>query len=158
MTAVLFAFAWLQHDLWKKDAETAKPAARPRILFVENRLILSAKENEPLRLAFGVMNNGNADATVTFKDQTYYLGTDPSQKSFKHQTFPPEEFVVAAVPNAIYRSEMRFDFLLTPEKLAALNSGKARLFFFARGEYRDESTRRTHFHFLPCMIRTFRAI
>ena len=34
---------------------------------------------------------------------------------------------------------MRFDFRLTPEKLAALKAGTARLFFFARGEYRDEA-------------------
>jgi hypothetical protein len=32
---------------------------------------------------------------------------------------------------------MRFDLRLTPDKLDALKSGKARLFFYARAEYRD---------------------
>jgi hypothetical protein len=118
-----------------------KPAAppRPRILFVENRLILPSSPNEPLRIALGLMNRGDADGTVTLKDRTYYFSTDPTQKRFKYQASTSVETPVLAVPNAIWRGEMRFDFQLTPEKLAALKAGAARLFFFARCEYRDEA-------------------
>jgi hypothetical protein len=114
---------------------------RPRILFTASYLILPATENEPLRLAFGLVNQGDADGTVTLKDRTYYFSADPSQKRFKYQTCSPEEISVPALPNTYYSGEMRFDFRLTPERLAALNSAKARLFFFARGEYRDESNK-----------------
>jgi hypothetical protein len=138
---VLSFFAWLQNDLWKKDAEAAKPVARPRILFANSRLVFPANESDPLRIALSLTNHGNTDGTVTIKDQTYSFTTHSSQKSFKYATSPAQEIRVAAIPNAIYEGELRFDFRLTPEKLSALNSGKARLFFFARGEYRDESNK-----------------
>lgn len=141
--AALSFFAWLQDYLWKQDAEAAKQATatlpRPRILFVEDRLIPPSNENEPVRIAFGLMNRGDADGTATIKDRTYYFSTDPSQKRFKYQTSSPEVIRVAAIPNAIWRGEMRFDFRFTAEKLAALKSGAARLFFFARGGYSDEA-------------------
>lgn len=138
--AVISGFCWYQDTLWKKDETASKPAApvkRARVLFVETKLIVPAKEDDPVRIAFGLMNTGEADATVTLKDRTYYFSTNPEQTVFKYQPAPAEEIPVSAIPNAIWRAEMRFNFRLTREKLDALKSGKARLFFYARGEYRD---------------------
>jgi hypothetical protein len=115
------------------------PVARPHIMFVENRLVLPPVDNEPLRISFGLMNRGGADGIFSLKDRTYFFSTDPSQKRFEYQPASSEEASITAVPNAIWRGEMRFGFDLTPEKLAALKSGDARLFFYARGAYRDEA-------------------
>ena len=52
---------------------------------------------------------------------------------------PSEEVQVPAIANAGVRGEMRYEFEMTAEKLDALNAGKARLLFFARGQYTDES-------------------
>ncbi len=114
---------------------------RPRILFTASSLILPPNENKPLRLAFGLVNRGDADGTVTIKDRTYCFSVDPSEKRFKYLPCSPQEISVPALPHTHYSGEMRFDFRFTPEKLAALKSGKARLFFFARAEYRDESNK-----------------
>lgn len=121
---------------WGPSSES-KPAKHARVLFVEKKLILPTKEGDPVRISFGLMNIGNSDATVTLKDRTYYFSTDPAQTVFKFQPAPAVEIPVSAVPNAIWRAEMRFDFQVTPEKIEALKSGKARLFFYAHGEYRD---------------------
>jgi len=139
--AVIGACCWYQDMLRKEDAakKRAEPANHARVLFVETRLILPAKDGDPVTIAFGLMNTGNADATFTLKDRTYYFSVDPTQTVFKYQSTPPEEMPISAIPNAVWRAEMRFDLRLTPEKLDALNSGKARLFFYACGEYRDAS-------------------
>jgi hypothetical protein len=114
---------------------------RPHILFTASSLILPANESEPLRLAFSLVNRGDANGTVTIKDRTYCFSVDPSEKSFKYLPRSPQEISVPALPNTHYKGEMRFDFRFTPEKLVALKSGKARLFFFALGEYRDGSNK-----------------
>ena len=136
--AVIGGFAWYQDRLWKRDQTAATLSAkRPRILFVENRLILPDKGDGPLRLAFGLMNTGDADAVFKIWDRTYFFSVDPAKTTFEYQPAPPEEMPVAAIQNAVWRGELRFDFQLTKEKLDALRDGKARLFFYARGEYRD---------------------
>ncbi len=132
---VLAGIASMQ-SAWGPSSES-KPAKHARVLFVEKKLILPTKEGDPVRISFGLMNIGNSDATVTLKDRTYYFSTDPAQTVFKFQPAPAVEIPVSAVPNAIWRAEMRFDFQVTPEKIEALKSGKARLFFYAHGEYRD---------------------
>ena len=117
--------------------DRVEQARRPRVLFVENRLILPTKESDPVRVAFGLMNTGNTDAVVRIWDRTYFFAVDPTDSTFAYQPAPPEEISISAIPNAIWRGELRFDFRLTKGKLVALNSGRARLFFYARAEYRD---------------------
>jgi hypothetical protein len=85
------------------------------------------------------MNTGNGDAVVTIWDRTYFFSTHPEQAEFPFKSSPPEEVQVPAITNAVVRGEMRYAFEMTAEKLDALNTGKARLFFFARGQYTDES-------------------
>ncbi len=108
-----------------------------RVLFVETRLILPTAESDLVRISFGLMNVGDIDAVVTIRDHTYFFSTDPQQTVFAYISAPAEEMLIRAIPNAIWHAEMRFDFRLSREKLEILGSGKARLFFYARGEYRD---------------------
>lgn len=121
---------------WISPSES-KPIKHARVLFANKKLIFPTNEGDPVRITFGLINVGDADATVTLKDQTYYFSIDPTQTIFKFQSFPADEILVSAIPNAIWQAEMRFNFQMTPEKLKALKIGKARLFFYARGEYRD---------------------
>ena len=115
----------------------------PRVLFVETKLIIPVETNQSLRISFGLMNIGDSDAIFSMRDHTYYFCTDPTQTVFKYQVTPPEDWAISAIPNAIWHGEIRFDFQLTPEKLIALRCRKARLFFYARGEYRDGTGRTT---------------
>ena len=115
----------------------ASPVNNAQVIIVEKKLILPANEDDPVRISFGLMNIGDTDATVTLKNHTFYFSTDPAQKVFKHQPNPAVEIPVLAIPNAIWRAELRFDFRLTAEKLEALKGGEARLFFYAKGEYQD---------------------
>jgi hypothetical protein len=143
----IFALAFYCVHQWVRFLEKSPTTAiesegaskRARVFYVENKLILPEKEGEPLRVAFGVMNRGDADATLTLKDHTFFYTVDPTQTVFKYQPHAPVEMPIPAIPNAKWDAELRFDFKLTPEKLDALRTGKARLFFYARGEYRDES-------------------
>jgi hypothetical protein len=138
--AVVGGGCWYQDLLWKRDKaakKLAEPPMRARVLYVETRLILPTKAGEPVRVTFGLINTGNADATFTLKDRTYFFSLDPTQTVFKYQPTPSEEMRISAIPNAVWRAEMRFDLDLPPDKLEALNTGNARLFFYARGEYRD---------------------
>lgn len=123
---------------WWPSSEN-KPTKHARVLFVDKKRILPEKEDDPVRISFGLVNTGNTDATVTLKDRTFYFSIDPAQTVFKFQSSPAIEIPVSAIPNAIWRAEMRFDFRVTPEKIDALKSGKARLFFYAHGKYRDET-------------------
>ena len=134
--------AWWPHqpynsvnpDSQRNDSGASKPAPlakQARILFVDKKLILPEKEGDPVRISYGLVNTGNADATVTLRDSTFYFSTNPVQTVFKYQPNLAEEVQVSAIPNAVWRGEMRFNFQLTRDKLEALNSGKARLFFYA---------------------------
>jgi hypothetical protein len=84
---------------------------------------------------FILRNSGDIEATGNLSDVTYYFSLNPSQNSFAYQHSEPVNFTVA--PDAEFNGQMRFEFDLTNEKLAALTDGRARLFFFARGEYKD---------------------
>src|ERR1700730_9845878 len=141
--AVIGATCLYQDSLWRKDASkqiAQQPSRHAHVLFTEIRLVLPEKDSDPIRVTFGLMNTGDADAVFTIKDRTYYYTEDPNQTVFEYQRSPAEEVTLSAgVPTGVWRAEMRFDFRLTPEKLDALKSGKARLFFYARTEYRDST-------------------
>ena len=139
---ILGGFAWYQDRLWKNDEARARaepPAKSARVLFVESRLLLPPQGSGPVAISFGLMNTGNADAVVKIWDRTYFFSVHPEQTVFPYQSSPPEKVHVPAIPNAIVRGELRYRFEITPEKLDALKAGKARLFFFARGQYSDGS-------------------
>ena len=105
-----------------------KQRAAPAHSFYQESSDSPRERSEPLRLAFGLMNREDADGTVTIKDRTYSFTTDSSQERFKVSESPPEDIRVTAIPDAVYEGELRFDLRLPPEKLAALRSGKSRLF------------------------------
>lgn len=110
-----------------------------RVLFVDSRLVLPPNGSGPVRISFGLMNTGNSDAVVTIWDRTYSFSTQPEQMEFPFVYSPPDKVQVPAIANAVVRGEMRYAFEMTAEKLDTLNAGKARLFFFARGQYTDQS-------------------
>jgi hypothetical protein len=117
----------------------APPAKSARVVFVDNRLVLPPNGSGPVTISFGLMNTGNADAVVTIWDRTYFFSTHSEQTEFPFVSSPSEEVQVPAIANAVVRGEMRYEFAMTAEKLDALNAGKARLLFYARGQYTDES-------------------
>ena len=133
-------FLWVQDHLWRRDAEAApsQPAALAKVHIVETKLIIPDEISQPLRISFGLINMGSGDATFRIWDRTYYFSTDPTQKVFKYQSAPSHEISIEAIPNAVWRGEIRFDFQMTPEKIAALKSGSARLFLMAKAEYHRE--------------------
>ena len=88
-STTLATFAALYHDVGRPLL--APWTARPRILFTASSLILPPNENKPLRLAFGLVNRGDADGTVTIKDRTYCFSVDPSEKRFKYLPCSPQE-------------------------------------------------------------------
>ena len=124
-----------------RSCKEKKPVKRAHVLLVEARLILPTKDGDLTRITFGLINRGNSDATFISKDRTYMLTDNPEEKVFKYLPAAPEEIPVPAIADAITLGDMRFKMPMSPEILAALNTGKARLFFFAHGEYREADGR-----------------
>jgi len=156
--AVIGGFAWYQAFLWERDASVKKSDAmvkHARIVRVNTRLIVPESEKEGVRLAFGLINTGDADATVTLWDQTYFFSVDPTRKVFLYMPTDPVEIPVSAIPNAVWNAELRFDFKMTKEKEEALRSGKAQLFFYARGESRDATGKAVPLPFAEMYDATF---
>lgn len=81
-------------------------------------------------------NSGQTEALVKFWDNSYYLDGRPFKNTFEYLPYPPSSYNLA--PNAEVNGEFRFDFVVTKENLKALQNDTARLYFFSRGEYRDE--------------------
>jgi hypothetical protein len=123
--------------------------------FVENHLLNPTALDVPLRVAFSVMNTGDLDAIFRMWDQSYFYTVDPSKTVFHCQESPPEELRVPAVPNTVWRGEFRFSIRLSNEKIYALDHGKARLFFYARGEYFDKCGIKKPLPFKAMYDRTF---
>jgi len=138
---VLSFFAWLQAYLWKQDAENTKstPTRRARVVILDSTLVFPEKPGEPWRVKFTLVNTGEEDAIVSIKDKTLVFDVALSETKFSVQPNPALEFPVQAMPGTGNHAEMRFDVDYTPERREALDTGKARLFIFARGEYRDNT-------------------
>lgn len=110
-------------------------ATRPCVIVANSELVSSADPTKPIQIRFSLKNTGQTSATGSFKDFTYYFSTNDEQKEFPYQPSNPLFFSLA--PSEEWTGYFIPSFSLTPEKLRSLNEGKARLFLYARGEYRD---------------------
>src|SRR5207245_10118356 len=81
----------------------------------------------------------STEALGSLTDFTYYFSTDAAQPDSAYQHSEPITFSLA--PGEQWRGHFLPSFVLSDEKLGALDAGRARLFVYARGEYRDRAGR-----------------
>jgi hypothetical protein len=131
----------LARDGWTKlsspPTATIETAAttRPYVVLADTELVTPVEPDKPVQVRFTLKNTGQTQATGSFTDFTYCFSTHPDQREFAYQPAEPVSFSLA--PLEQWSGYFFPTFILSPEKLEALNAGKARLFFYARGEYRD---------------------
>lgn len=114
-------------------------ATRPYVFFASTQLVIPSDRNKPIQVTFDLKNSGQSEAIGSFKDFTYYFSTHPEQREFAYQHSEPIAFSLA--PSEQWRGYFLPSFVLSAEKLEALNAGTARLFVYAKGEYRDAAGR-----------------
>lgn len=141
LAAVLgFYGTQLAREGWTKlssppTATIETTATRPYVILADTQLIAPTEPNNPVQIRFALKNTGQTNATGSFTDFTFYFSTHPDQREFAYQHAEPISFSLA--PSEQWTGYFFPSFILSPEKLEALNAGQARLFFYARGEYRD---------------------
>ena len=119
----------------KSEPKPETPAGRPYVIFETNGLQIPTELDKPVTVRFTVKNTGQSEVAGFLKDFTYLFSVNPEQKEFKFGEAGTQSFSLA--PSEIWNGFFFTGFIMKPEKLAALNSGSARLFFFARGEYKN---------------------
>ena len=112
---------------------------RPHVFFKMTKLSKPLTVGEKTTVEFILANSGQMEATGFISDVTYYFDVDPPEDSFEHQKSEPVSFSLS--PTAEWNGQLRFPFVLTEEKLMAITNGRARLYFFAKGEYKDSQDR-----------------
>jgi len=145
---VLIAFAavvgfygtQLAREGWTKifsppSAGIGSSATRPYVSFASTQLEVPSDRNKPIQVTFDLKNSGQSEAIGSLRDFTYYFSTQPKQREFAYQHSEPIAFTLA--PSEQWRGYFFPSFVLSAEKLEALNAGTARLFVYAKGEYRD---------------------
>ena len=137
LAAVLaFYGTQLARDGWTKVfASTTAAATRPYVVFATTELTLPVDSSKTIQVLFDLKNTGQVEAAGSLRDFTYYFSTNPSQREFAYQSSEAVSFSLS--PAEQWRGHFFPPFVLTAEKLAALTSGTARLFVYAKGEYRD---------------------
>ncbi len=130
----------LARDGWTKvfpvpTNETLAVVTRPYVIVATTQLVLPTDRTRPIQVVFDLKNTGQSEAVGSLKDFTYYFSTHPEQREFAYQHSQATSFSLA--PSEQWRGQFLPSFVLSAEKLEALNSGVARLFVYARGEYRD---------------------
>lgn len=139
-TAAVLGFYGTQiaRDGWAKVFVTPSIViglSRPYVVVAGVQLVLPDDRSQPVQVLFDLKNTGQTEAIGSMYDFTYYFSTDPRQQEFAYQKSQRTSFRLA--PNEQWRGHFLPAFLLSNEKLKALNQGKARLFIYARGEYSD---------------------
>jgi hypothetical protein len=140
ISAVLaFYGTQLARDGWAKvfPVKASTVATRPYVVFTSTDLIVPQDRKQPIQIHFDLKNNGQSEAKGSLKDFTYYFSTNPEQREFAYQKSEATSFSLA--PLEQWRGHFLPPFILSVEMLKALNAGSARLFIYARGEYRDAS-------------------
>jgi len=132
----------LARDGWTKvfsakPVEEISAVTQPYVVVATTALVIPPDATKPIQVLFDLKNTGQTGATGQFKDFTYYFSTKPEQREFEHQESEAVSFALA--PTGQWRGHFLPAFVLSPEKLNALNSGAARLFVYAKGEYRDSN-------------------
>ncbi len=123
---VAFLFWYIQTPI-NKD--------RPYVIFKMTRLSEPLTIGKKTTVEFIIANSGQMIANGLFSDVTYYFDVDPPEQSYKYQKSDPINFSLS--PTEEWNGQIRFSFVLTKEKITAITSGRAHLYFFAKGEYKD---------------------
>lgn len=108
---------------------------RPYVFFKMARLLKPLSISEKPVVEFILSNSGQMEATGSIKDVTYLFDIYPPEESFKYQNSEPVSFSLS--PTEEWNGQLRFSYSLTDEKLAAITDGRAKLYFFAKGVYKD---------------------
>jgi hypothetical protein len=109
---------------------------RPYVFFKLAALKNPLADGEKPVVQIVLANSGQTEAHGKIWDNTFFYEIPPFKSTFNYQPREPINFSLA--PGAEMGGELRYDFIMTKEKLEALQSGKARLYFFSRGEYQGE--------------------
>lgn len=123
----------------QKPSEAGSVVMRPYVIFASTELVLPPDRNRPIQVTFDLKNTGQSEAGGSLRDFTYYFSTNPEQREFAYQHSKATIFSLA--PSEQWRGHFLPPFVLSAEELKALDVGRARLFVYARGEYRDASGR-----------------
>jgi len=110
--------------------EISSTVTRPYVIFASTQLVVPADGSTPIQVIFDLKNTGQSEAVGSFKDFTYYFSTSPEQREFAYQHSDPIAFSLA--PSEQWRGHFLPSFVLSAEKLEALNAGTARLFVYAK--------------------------
>jgi hypothetical protein len=110
-------------------------AVRPYVIVANSELVTSTDPTKSIQIRFSLKNTGQTLASGSFNDFTYYFSTNEEQREFPYQ--PSKPLVFSLAPSEEWTGYFLPSFSLSPEKLQFLDEGKARLFFYARGEYHD---------------------
>lgn len=127
---------------------------RPQVFIKQANLGSPLTPGQAPVLDFKVFNSGPIEARGIFYDITLTLDMLPFTNSLRYK--PDKEqvslpFVLA--PLAEGAPTVHFRVGVTDEQIKALESGNARLFFYGRGEYRDQLGRRYPLPFCVMYVR-----
>ncbi len=145
-SAAVLAFYGTQmaRDGWTKVFPTKTSnselvALRPYVIFTSTILVRPPNLSQPIQVVFYLKNTGQSEAVGSLRDFTYYFSVNPEQREFPYQHSEAVSFSLA--PSEQWSTHYSPQFVLSDEKLEALNAGRARLFIYARGKYKDASGR-----------------
>jgi hypothetical protein len=122
---------------------SARTKERPYVFIHENALTKPLTGGQPISIRTVYENTGPGEVRVTFKNSTAAFRVDDN-RSLKYAPYDPAATVSFTIPPQ-RRSETFFSFrdpLFTDEDIKGLHDGRAKLYFFARGEFKDESGRK----------------
>jgi hypothetical protein len=136
------ACAFYKDVIEPSKAVDTSPKERPYVFTHENVITkpLTGGESTTIRIMFE--NTGPGEVTVTMKNSTACFVVD-GRRALKYAPYDPAATISFIIPPK-HRGEgiLRFPGQLTDADIRGLHEGRAKLYFFARGEYRDESGRK----------------
>jgi len=119
----------------EKSAAIAFQLQRPQVFLKTAKLSEPLTANKEPSLQFTITNVGSVAAVGVFRDITRFLDEYPFSGVLSYSRGGPTfRFVLA--PTADNKILLKFR-SLTQEKIKTLHDGRARLYFFGEGEYKD---------------------
>ena len=115
-------------------SDTATPVGnRPYVFISETALMEPLIVGDKPVFMFALTNSGQTEAIGRVEDVTFFFSVNPGQRSFDYRSSKPVNFHL--VPTEKWSGQIRVEFVLTQEKIKALDARKARLFFYGRIRY-----------------------
>lgn len=137
---VTAGFLTWQKRIWERPPVAAPQPDKRAYVFIKYSWLekLTEGENAVIQLVF--QNNGQSEAQIRIWNNTYrFVAEPPFDKGLRF--LPSETLNFSLAPNAEVRGRLISTFIPTEGHIEDLINGKARLYFFARGEYKDETGR-----------------